>query len=129
MRQVADEIATWNKRSVFDGVQTITPLFGFNLNFLWTEVLIDVAYQYPDLIDLYKQFPIGPGSLPTIRRLSSKGNPSLVVADLATLPLDTGITFEGKPLALSAENWEGIGCEFRKYTNLKMGTGRKRRYK
>jgi hypothetical protein len=38
------------------------------------------------------------------------------------------LTYNHKPVYLSAENWEGIGCEFRKYTNLKNGTGRKKLY-
>jgi hypothetical protein len=129
MEAVACEINTWSKMSVFEGVKKITPVFGFNLNFLWTEVLIDVAYQYPEYIDLFAQFPIGPGSLPTMRRLGAGMEPSLLVSDLATFPFKTGITYDGKPLLLSAENWEGIGCEFRKYTNLNMGKGRKRLFK
>ncbi|HXK38021.1 MAG TPA: nucleotide kinase domain-containing protein [Candidatus Paceibacterota bacterium] len=129
MKSVAKEIETWNKVSVFDGVKKITPLFGYNINFLWTEVLIDVAYQYPEHINLFAQFPIGPGSLPTMKHLGNAKDPSLLVVDLSQYSLDVGITFNGEPLRLSAENWEGIGCEFRKYTNLSLGNGRKRLYK
>lgn len=129
MHSIADEIATWDKLSVFDGVQKVTKLFGFNLNFLWTEVLIDVAYQYPQHIDLFKRFPIGPGSVPTLKRLSPAYDPTDLVMGLATLPFDSNITYNDLPLRLSAENWEGIGCEYRKFTNLKNGHGRKRIYK
>ncbi len=125
---IANEIQTWKKMSVYDGVARILPLFGFNLHFLWTEVLIDVAYQYPEHIDLFARFPVGPGALPTFRRLAPHQDPSLLASELACIPLDTNITINGKPLRLSAENWEGIGCEFRKYTNLKQGKGRKRVY-
>lgn len=128
MKAVAKEIVSWKKQSVYDGVQKITPIFGFNLNFLWTEVLIDVAYQYPEYIDLFARFPIGPGSLPTMRRLGSTRDPSLLVSKLSYIPFDSGITINNKRLVLSAENWEGIGCEFRKYTNLNEGRGRKRIY-
>lgn len=128
MPRIADEIQSWHKKSVFDGVQTILPLFGFNLSFLWTEVLIDTAYQYPEQIDLFKQFPIGPGAKPTFKIISPNIDPSIFVRQLATLPFETSLTFEGKRVRLSAENWEGIGCEFRKYTNLKQGRGRKRLY-
>ncbi len=74
-------------------------------------------------------FCLIPGSLPTLQRIDKREKPSILVSRLSELPFDTGITFEGVPLVLSAENWEGIGCEFRKYTNLKSGKGRTRIYK
>lgn len=71
MRQVAGIIEGWKRKSVYDGVREILPVFGYNLSFLWTEVLIDVAYQYPEYINLFDTFPIGPGSLPTMKRIQS----------------------------------------------------------
>jgi hypothetical protein len=129
MQRVAQDIETWHKESVYDGVERVLPLFGYRLHFLWTEVLIDVAYQFPDYIDLFKRFPIGPGSAPTFKHLSPAGDPSLFVQRLAEKNITTDITYKGTPLRLSAENWEGIGCEYRKYTNLTNGHGRKRLYK
>lgn len=129
MQKVAREIETWDKLSVYDGVQKVTKLFGYPLMFLWTEVLIDVAYQYPERIDLFARFPIGPGAKPTFAKLSPAKDSSLFVSELAALGFTTTITYGGKPLRLSAENWEGIGCEFRKYTNLSQGKGRRRLYK
>ena len=126
MKKVAGEIQTWQKTPVYDGVEKILPLFGFHLHFLWTEVLIDVAYQFPEYIDLFKRFPIGPGSAPTFAKLSPKTDPSIFVERLAEQCVTTDITYEGRPLRLSAENWEGVGCEYRKYTNLKNGHGRRR---
>ncbi len=113
MTVVAEEIRTWNKMSVYEGVKKILPLFGYNLSFLWTEVLIDVAYQFPEYIDLFSRFPVGPGSMPTMKRISSNEDPTVLVEKLAQLSFVTGITYEDNPLRLSAENWEGIGCEFR----------------
>lgn len=129
LRAVSNEIATWKKESVYDGVGKVLPLFGFNLEFLWTEVLIDVAYQFPEYIDLFARFPIGPGSAPTFKRIAKDQNPSLLAARIARIPFRTGLTYNGSPLMLSAENWEGVGCEFRKYSNLKEGKGRKRLFK
>lgn len=126
---VAEEIKSFKNISVANGLKLILPKFGFNLSFLWTEVLIDVAYQYPELVDLFQEFPIGPGALPTLKKLGSNASPSLLVKQLANLSLHTSLTYLGKPVILSAENWEGIACEYRKYTNLKAGKGRKRRYK
>ena len=125
---IANEIASWGKQSVLDGLNLVLPIFGFNHRFLWTEVLIDVAYQYPQHIDLFKPFPIGPGSAPTMKRINASADPTNLVAQLATCSIDTTVTINGRPLRLSAENWEGIGCEFRKYTNLAAGHGRKRLY-
>ncbi|MDB5259895.1 MAG: hypothetical protein JWN37_126 [Candidatus Nomurabacteria bacterium] len=129
MKKIAKEIKTWSKESVYDGVERILPLFGYNLRFLWTEVLIDVAYQYPKRLDLFKRFPIGPGSAPTFKRIDNSKDPSILVTELSLTSVSTGVSFNGKALRLSAENWEGVGCEFRKYTNLKNGHGRKRLYK
>lgn len=130
MPVIAREIKSWKKVSVYAGVSRVLPIFGFNLLFLWTEVLIDVAYQFPQYIDLFKRFPIGPGSLPTLQNLTqAKDDPSLFVEMLGMARTTTDITYKGHSLALSAENWEGIGCEFRKYNNLKQGRGRKRLYR
>ena len=126
MKTVAQEISTWNKKSVHEGLKSAIPLFKYNLYFLWTEVLIDVAYQFPQYIDLFGTFPIGPGSLPTMKKIDESKDPVLLVQDLVSLEIETGLTCDNKPLRLSAENWEGIGCEFRKYTNLKAGRGRRR---
>lgn len=123
---IAEEVARWRKESVFSGVEKVLPLFKFNLVFLWTEVLIDVAYQFPERLDLFARFPVGPGALPTLKRIDATTDPTLLVQNLATMSGDTDITFEGQPLRLSAENWEGIACEFRKYTNLSSGKGRRR---
>lgn len=126
VRSIAKEIETWESMSVVEGVTKILPIFGFNLNFLWTEVLIDVAYQYPERIDLFAGFPIGPGSIPTMRMIDRAADPVDLAVRLQSIPFETGIMIDGTSLRLSAENWEGIGCEFRKYTNLKAGRGRKR---
>ena len=126
MKSIAKEIESWESMSVIDGVAKILPMFGFNLNFLWTEVLIDVAYQYPERVDLFARFPIGPGSIPTMRMIDRAADPVDLAVRLQSIPFETGIMIDGTSLRLSAENWEGIGCEFRKYTNLKAGRCRKR---
>ncbi len=126
MKAVAQEIETWSKSSVADGVDKIISIFGFNLKFLWTEVLIDVAYQYPDKINLFERFPVGPGALPTFKKINVDVRPEDLAAQLSRIQFDSGLTYNGRPVILSAENWEGVGCEYRKYTNLKLGKGRKR---
>lgn len=128
IKDVSAEIQSWNKNSVYEGVKKVLPIFGFNLKFLWTEVLIDVAYQFPQFINLFDKFPIGPGALPTFKKIDCGKDPESLALELSKVSLDTSITFNGKKLRLSTENWEGVGCEYRKYTNLKIGKGRKRLY-
>lgn len=128
--QITQLILSFKSLSVVDALTQVLPLFRFNLTFLWTEVLIDIAYQFPDTIDLYKRFPIGPGALPTLTlidqtRTPEETNLSMVGAFDEQLEL---LRINGQKIILSAENWEGIGCEFRKYTNLSHNKGRKRRY-
>jgi hypothetical protein len=91
---------------------------------------------------LFGKFPIGPGSKPSMLRFAEKivdnaqakrgklaDGPEICLAlmreKLVKFPY---LTLNGKPIWLSAENWEGIGCEFRKYTNLRAGGGRKRKF-
>ncbi len=126
--QIAKQVETWDTISVWDGVHQILPQFGFKLSFLWTEVLIDTAYQYPHLINLFERFPIGPGAMPTLLKVSKETDPSLLVVKLSKIKLNSGITINDRPLRISAENWEGIACEYRKYVNLRNGFGRKRLY-
>ncbi len=131
MKKIASAVKRFENITVLEALDTVLPLFGFNLKFHWTEVLIDVSYQYQNLINLYKDFPIGPGSLPTMKRLNNKLDPVeicnlLVHHQPANFPY---LTYKGKKVLLSAENWEGVGCEFRKYTNLSLGRGRIRKYR
>jgi len=126
--RVAQIVKRFEKISVSDALEKVLPIFGFNMKFLWTEVLIDVAYQYPEKIDLYKRFPIGPGSKPTMRRINHLQDPEMTNLGMIGLldeELDL-LTIDRQKIILSAENWEGIGCEFRKYSNLKNGKGRRR---
>lgn len=128
IKTIAEHIQTWNKKSVHEGVQEILPLFGINTHFLWTEVLIDTAYQFPEYIDLYKVFPVGPGAQQTFAQINPDIPPHELAEHLGSLHISSGLTIHNKPISLSAENWEGVGCEYRKYTNLHAGKGRKRIY-
>lgn len=126
LAKIMDE---FSDTTVLQSLDKILPRFGFNLKFHWTEILIDVAYQFPEKINLFQDFYIGPGALPTIKRFgddTQKVLDQLVSQKLENFPY---LTLNGKPILLSAENWEGICCEFRKYTNLKNGFGRKRIYR
>lgn len=129
--QCADVIKNFKRVSVIEALEKILPVFRLNFKFHWTEVLIDVAYQYPQYIDLFKEFPIGPGSIPTMKRLNPDRDPIKTNMSLTSvfIPEFHYLTYEGNPIWLSAENWEGIGCEFRKYSNLVSGNGRKRLFK
>ena len=127
-KQISLIIRDLNDSSVVDAIAKILPVFGFNFKFHWAEILIDVAYQFPEYLNLFKSFPIGPGSLPTMKKLNPRVEPIRVALNLASLrvPNFPYLTYNGKIVQLSSENWEGIGCEFRKYSNLVNGVGRHR---
>lgn len=129
-KKCAEIICSFKRLGVSEALDNILPVFGFNLRFHWTEVLIDTAYQFPNYIDLSKRFPVGPGSAPTMKLLSPTTNPEETCLTLSRLPFDNfpSLTYNEASVLLSAENWEGIGCEYRKYSNLKKGRGRKRLY-
>ncbi len=134
IREVALIIQNQKGGSVISFLNLILPVFKFNHRFLWTEVLIDVHYQFPNLVNLDTDFHIGPGAKPSLEYLSSGDTQSLggFLDNLAAkYPYidDVNLEVEGKRVPLSAENWEGICCEFRKYKNLKNGRGRRRLYK
>lgn len=132
VKKVSSVIKTFKKVSVNEALTKIIPIFKYNFRFHMTEILIDVAYQFPELIDLFKSFPIGPGSKPTMQRVSNLKDLEKIAVEITSLQPFTEfsyLTFNGKKVYLSVENIEGIGCEFRKYSNLKNGKGRKRKYK
>jgi hypothetical protein len=128
--QVGRLIQNQKRASVGDVLKEITRVFGFNLGFHWTEILIDVAYQYPENISLFGKFPIGPGSKPTMKLINANAPSEEVVLSLVDRePVNFPyLTYDNMPILLSTENWEGIGCEYRKYIKLRSGLGRKRKY-
>jgi len=87
-----------------------------------------VAYQYPGCVNLFDRFPVGPGAKPTLSQLSKNISAEELVVLLSRyyVPKFPYLTFGGRKVSLSAENWEGLACEFRKYSNLRLGIGRKR---
>lgn len=127
---VAATLETFNNVTVNEALKTLLPVFGFNMRFHWTEILIDVAYQYPERIDLFKDFYVGPGALPTAKLLKPDFEPSETIDQCVSLQPKgfPYLEYNGKRVLLSAENWEGIFCEYRKYSNLKSGKGRIRRF-
>lgn len=131
IEKVANLITNFSDESISHILPLVTQAFGLPLRFHLTEILIDVAYQYPHFLNLYKKFPIGPGSLPTMKSLSPNLDPEAVCLSLVTQKYNQAnlLVFNHQPLLLSAENWEGVGCEYRKYTNLLNGLGRHRLYK
>lgn len=127
--RVSKIISSFENISVVDALAKILPVFGFNFTFHWTEILIDIAYQHPRQINLFAPFPSGPGALPTLEKLSPHNPVSVLLSLTSYSPTRFPyLTLEGAPIHFSAENWEGICCEFRKYDRLRQGKGRKRYY-
>lgn len=130
-KEVFEVINTFNRIGVVEALPQVLGVFGYNFKFHFTEILIDVAYKFPEFIDLNKQFPIGPGSIPTMKKIDPNKDPELTNLELSKKHIEgfPYLRVNGKEIYLSAENWEGIGCEFRKYTNLKLGRGRRRLFR
>jgi hypothetical protein len=137
IKKISRIILKLKHETVLSVLEIILPIFKFNLKFLWTEVLIDVHYQFPELVNLNKDFYIGPGAEPTLllikkqivnKKNNSDRNIEKILNILSDLLFEIELTIDDKKIILSAENWEGICCEFRKYLNLKNGSGRKRKF-
>jgi len=129
IQKILPIVKEFNRTGMLEAVTIICKKINLNFKFHFTEILIDFAYQFPNYIDLYKEFYIGPGSIPTMKLLSDS-DPVKTCQYLTKIKLHSFpyLEYFGKEVLLSAENWEGIGCEYRKYINLKKGTGRKRYY-
>jgi hypothetical protein len=131
-REMADAVRGLNASAVADAVAPLAQAIGVGLRFHATEILIDVAYQFPERVDLFGRFPVGPGSARTIGRLLPGADSAAAAATLASIGAPADFPFPslgGRPIHLSAENWEGVGCEWRKYENLSAGRGRRRVYR
>lgn len=128
---LAEALSSIDRVSVTDLLDQILPILGVNMKFHMTEVLIDVAYQYPEKVNLYKDFHIGPGAEPTLKRLSRDIAPEDILNMLPAVRIEEFpyLKYNGMRVTLSSENWEGIACEFRKYSNLRKGAGRVRLYR
>jgi hypothetical protein len=129
IKDISRLIEGFKESSVVDALNYILPVFEYNFRFHWTEILIDVAYQHPEKLNLFGEFPIGPGSEPTMKRLSDMPPTKTCIA-LLTYPMVNFpyLELDGIPVNLSTENFEGVGCEFRKYSKLAVGEGRRRRF-
>ena len=128
IKKMAALVSACRDANVWDTVERLTDILGVNLRFHLTELLIDVAYQYPGCVNLFDRFPVGPGAKPTLSQLSKNISAEELVVLLSRyyVPKFPYLTFGGRKVSLSAENWEGLACEFRKYSNLRLGIGRKR---
>lgn len=129
--ELAELIETFEDLSVSDALSLVLQKLNIWLKFHFTEILIDVAYQYPELINLNGKFWVGPGSRPTMKRFDAKRIPEEVCLLLMqTQPNNFPyLEIDGKQMPITAEWIEWLWCEFRKYSNLKLWGGKKRLYK
>ena len=129
--ELAGLIETFEDLSVSDALSLVLQKLNIWLKFHFTEILIDVAYQYPERINLNGKFWVWPGSRPTMKRFDAKKVPEEVCLLLIqTQPKDFPyLEIDGKQMPITAEWIEWLGCEFRKYSNLKLWGGKKRVYR
>lgn len=130
-KKLSKLISTFKNENIHNWVKKITNLIWVGLTFHFTEILIDVAYQYPELIDLNWKFPVWPWSKPTMKSLNNKANIEEICLEIVyTQPKDFPyLEIYGKKIMITTEWIEWLGCEFRKYTNLKNWKGKSRIYK
>jgi len=129
--ELAGLLETFDDLSVSDALSLVLQKLNIWLKFHFTEILIDVAYQYPELINLNGKFWIWPGSRPTMKRFDAKKTPEEVCLLLIqTQPQNFPyLEIDGKQMPITAEWIEWLWCEFRKYSNLKLWGGKKRVYR
>lgn len=138
IHDIAKTLVTSEDKSILGLTEKIAPMFGFNARFMTMEILMDIGYQFPDLIDEYEPVFIGPGAAPSVKAFNSKKPASEVIDTLMrTQPIESlnAFSVNASPVFITAANLENDCCEFRKYRNLKEGVGlrgkvpRKRLYK
>jgi len=108
--------------------EIMAPMFGFNARFMCVEILMDMGYQFPELIDENKGMFIGPGAVPSIKLLNPKADTQSVLKTLYKNQPVSDIPYlkvNGENVLLTVANLEGVCCEFRKYYNLKNSMGLK----
>lgn len=136
--KISQTLISSKDRSIKGLCDQIAPLFGFNAKFMTMEILMDIGYQFPDLIDEFQPVFIGPGAEPSVKLFNPNKSSDLVIQTLMkTQPIEYFSPFivNDLPVFITAANLENDCCEFRKYCNLKNGTGqrgktpRKRLYK
>jgi alpha-glutamyl/putrescinyl thymine pyrophosphorylase clade 1 len=122
---IAETVAAQRSASIKVLVETVAPKFGFGARFMTMELLMDVGYQHPYLIDERKPVFIGPGAEPAVKALNKKASTdSIVYTLMKNQPRELPFyTHEGRSVLFTAAAIEQICCEFRKYTNLKTGLG------
>jgi hypothetical protein len=124
-------ISRANDAPIGDVVADLVKVMGFGARFHLSEILMDIGYIYPNLINEFKEFPIGPGAEPICKELNKKANSRHVALTLMkNQPTDfPHLVVNGKKVMLTAANVEQCLCEFRKYNNLVLGIGRRRFYR
>lgn len=128
IKQIAAIISSKNDWSIIQLVEAIIPLVGFNARFMSMEVLMDVAYQFPEFINEFHKVFIGPGAVPSALAFNPKAKATDVIQTLMhTQPITdlNPLMIREKPVFITASNLENCSCEFRKYKNLLSGTGLK----
>lgn len=123
---IADKLAKLNEASLEKACTDLGSLFGFNARFMAMEIFMDMAYQFPDIIDENKPVFIGRGAVPSVKAIGNGHKPEDVLYTLyKTQPIESIDPFKvnDKPVFISIANLENNCCEFRKYQNLKNGTG------
>lgn len=112
-------------------VERLLKPMGFGARFHLSEIMMDIGYIHPNLVNEFKEFAIGPGAEPICKALADKSNSRHVALTLMKhQPKEfPHLEVDGKKVMLTTANVEQCLCEYRKYLNLKLGIGRRRLYR
>lgn len=125
---IAKALREAQNRSIDALCETLAPMFGFNARFMCAEILMDIGYQFPELVDEMGPMFIGPGAAPSVKSFNQKADGNKVLMTLMkTQPIEdvNPLIINDAPVFITVANLENVCCEFRKYKNLSTGTGLK----
>lgn len=121
---------------VVDIVERMVPAFEGRMRFILTEIVMDAGYQWPEHVNEFDRFHIGPGAEPLCKAMNKKANPEDVALTLMKhQPFGAEgfphLEMNGHKVVLTTAAIEQALCEYRKYLNIKadMKKSRKRLYK
>lgn len=115
-------------------VEEMVPAFRGRMRFILAEVIMDAGYQWPEHVDEFKEFHIGPGAEPLCKDLNKRAKASHTALTLMKhQPVDKFpyLFVDGKRVFLTTAAIEQALCEYRKYLNIQgdLQKSRKRNFK
>lgn len=120
--RISPVIKAYKNKGIQEATEELNKIAGGSFSFIWAELLMDIGYQYPELVDQRKNFYVGPGAAPSVKSLCKKEKNIHAIIDYLVSKQEQRfhnyLTFEGNRVYLTQADVEGLCCEVRKYYNL-----------